>query len=90
MFKGGSAYIINGALDDLGLNGKLITIDLRPGQIEIGWKSIAHNTRSVKGYFQKDIEKVLLPGSAKYNFAFVDGDHSFDAVVNDLLDCGNY
>jgi hypothetical protein len=39
----------------------------------------------VKGYFPKVTEKVLFPGSAKYDFAFVDGDHSFDAVVNDLL-----
>lgn len=83
-FKGGSAYIISGALDDVALGGKLVTIDPYPEQIELNWSTIAHNTKSVQGFFPKDIEKVVLPDGIRYDFAFVDGDHSYNAVLNDL------
>jgi predicted O-methyltransferase YrrM len=34
MLEGGSAYIISGALDDLGLGGRLITIDRRQSRLK--------------------------------------------------------
>ena len=83
-FKGGSAFIISGALDDLALNGKLITIDPYPEQIEVEWSAVSHNTKSVKGFFPQDIDKVILPDGEKYDFVFVDGDHSYSGVLNDL------
>jgi predicted O-methyltransferase YrrM len=83
-FKGGSAYIISGALDDLALGGKLLTIDPFPEQIDLDWTLIAHNAQSVKGFFPADIDKVRLPGGARYDLAFVDGDHSYAAVSGDL------
>jgi len=83
-FKGGSAYIMSGALDDLALGGKLLTIDADPEQIALDWTVIAHNARSVQGYFPSDIDKVRLPGGVRYDLAFVDGDHTYAAVLADL------
>ena len=56
-FKGGSAYIISGVLDDLALNGRPVTIDPYPEQIRIDWALISHNVRSVKGFFLKILKK---------------------------------
>ena len=83
-FKGGSAYVISGALDDVALGGRLVTIDPRPEQIAIDWSAIAHNSKSVKGLFPNDIEKVKLANGAGYDLVFVDGDHSYNAVLEDL------
>lgn len=83
-YKGGSAYIISGALDDLDLGGKLITIDPNPEQIEIDWSGIAHNAISVKGFFPKDIRRAMPPDGSLFDFAFVDGDHRYDGVLDDL------
>lgn len=83
-FKGGSAEIISGALDDLGLGGKLITIDPYPEQISIDWSCISHNVSSRRGFFPQDIQKALPPMDEKFDFVFVDGNHSYDGVSADL------
>jgi predicted O-methyltransferase YrrM len=83
-FKGGSAYIISGALDDLDLGGKLITIDPAPEQIRIDWTTVQHNATSVRGYFPSDVRLVALPGDERFDFVFVDGSHETEAVVGDL------
>lgn len=80
-YKGGSAYIISGALDDLALGGKLVSIDPYPEQIEIDWNIIAHNSKSVKGLFPQDIK---LIEDNKFDFVFLDGNHSYDGVLSDL------
>jgi predicted O-methyltransferase YrrM len=80
--SGGSARIISAALDDLLMNGKLVTIDPRPELIDFDWTEIAHNSRSVEGRFPQDLKP---PSSdARFDFAFVDGDHSFEGLSRDL------
>lgn len=84
-FKGGSAYIISGALDDLQLGGKLVTMDPSPEQIEIEWSRICHNTTAVRGYFPMDIDNLAFPSGQRFDFVFVDGNHTTEAVTADLL-----
>jgi len=83
-FKGGSARIISAALDDLKRGGELVTIDPSPEQIAIDWSSIAHNTRSVKGYFPWDFERSPELAALRFDLAFIDGDHGYDGVFEDL------
>lgn len=83
-FKGGSAYIISGALDDLELGGKLITIDPCPEQIETDWNCISHNSTSVKGLFPEDVDRAMPPDGELFDFVFVDGDHRYNGVLDDL------
>jgi predicted O-methyltransferase YrrM len=83
-YKGGSAYIISGALDDLQLGGKLVSIDPHPEQIDMDWSQIAHNSLSVCGLFPSDLDRVRLPDGALYDLAFVDGDHSYTGLLADL------
>jgi predicted O-methyltransferase YrrM len=83
-FRGGSAYIISGALDDLALGGRLVTIDPSPEQITIDWSTIAHNSQSVRGFFPADIGRVTMPGGVRYDMVFVDGDHRYQGILADL------
>lgn len=83
-YEGGSAEIISGALDDLQLGGRLISIDPHPGQISIDRQRVSHNTEFVEGFFPRDIAKVRPPGGAKFDFAFVDGNHRYEGVFGDL------
>lgn len=83
-FQGGSAEIISGALDDLGLGGRLISIDPEPRQITIDWSRISHNATSCQGFFPRDLHRVLPPGGEKFDFVFVDGDHRYEGVLDDL------
>ena len=83
-FKGGSAQIISGALDDLGLGGKLLTVDPSPEQIEIEWDTIAHNTTQLPGFFPKDFKSSSLAKGIRFDFAFIDGDHRFKGLGQDL------
>lgn len=87
-YEGGSAEIISDALDDLQFGGRLISIDPNPGQISIDRQRIRHNTDFVEGYFPRDIAKVMPPGGAKFDFAFVDGDHRYEGVLADLRALG--
>ena len=83
-FKGGSAQIISGALDDLGFGGQLLTVDPAPEQIEIEWKAIAHNATQLPGFFPKDFKTSTLAKGILFGFAFIDGDHSFKGLGRDL------
>lgn len=87
-YEGGSAEIISGALDDLQLGGRLISMDPNPGQISIDRESVSHNTVFIEGYFPRDIAKVIPPGAEKFDFAFVDGDHRYEGVFGDLRALG--
>jgi predicted O-methyltransferase YrrM len=52
-FQCGSAMIISGALDDLGLGRKLVTMDPNLVQIRCDRDALAHNVTFVEGYFTK-------------------------------------
>jgi predicted O-methyltransferase YrrM len=78
-YKGGSAYIISGALDDLKLDGRLLCIEPHLDQVLPEMReATAHNTRFVKGFFPQGVP-AELDGNATDNlfeFAFYDADHT--------------
>lgn len=80
--EGGSALIISQALDDLHLGASLVTVDPFPDQLTIEWGGIKHNTSRVNGYFPRDFNASSI--QEPFDFVFVDGDHSYQGVLDDL------
>jgi FkbM family methyltransferase len=83
-FKGGSALIITAALDDLG-EGRLACVDPNAQIQPEHWRSISHRAT----LFQAPSPDVLPQASSavggKFDFALIDGDHSTEGVVRDIV-----
>jgi len=85
--KGGSAFIISGALDDIGLDGRLLCIEpfvdgIQPSIIE----ATAHNTAISQGYFPIDVPTEFRSQSTErlFEFCFFDSNHTYEHVRDDL------
>ena len=81
-WKGGSAYIISGALDDIQTGGKLLCLEPNPGRIEVDLKEIEHNVTIHKGFFPGDMSAHFdgHPTRGLFDFCFLDADHGYEAV----------
>ena len=86
-FKGGSAFIISGALDDIGLNGRLLCIEPFVDGIQSTIiKAMAHNTTIGQGYFPNDVPSKFHGQSTErlFEFCFYDCDHSYEGIRDHL------
>jgi hypothetical protein len=87
-FRGGSAFIISGALDDIGLDGRLLCIEPFVDGIDREMiKATAHNTTIHQGYFPTDvpIEFCGQGTERRFEFCFYDGDHTYEGVRDHLI-----
>lgn len=82
-WKGGSAYIISGALDDIQTGGKLLCLEPDPKRIEVDLKAIEHNVTVHRGFFPGDMPAEFdgHPTRRLFDFCFLDAEHSYDAVL---------
>jgi cephalosporin hydroxylase len=86
-YRGGSAAIISGALDDLKLGGKLLCIEPNISGIDDEMKAVfAHNTTILQGLFPQDVPKDLDGQSTDhlFEFCFYDADHTYEGVLAHL------
>lgn len=86
-FTGGSAMIISGALDDVGLGGKLMCVEPNGPQIDPRARStIAHNGVFVEGFFPQDVPATFDGRSTEglFEFCFYDADHTEEFVARTL------
>src|SRR5262245_9159515 len=82
-WKGGSAYIISGSLDDVQAGGQLLCLEPYPEQIEVDLKEIQHNVTMRKGSFPVDMPSEFdsRPTGQLFEFCFLDAAHTYDAVL---------
>lgn len=77
--EGGSARIISSALSIAG--GELTCIDPVSNRLSIPiWEEIKHNTTFIKGTSPESLD-----GLGKFDFVFVDGDHTENGVYSDAI-----
>jgi predicted O-methyltransferase YrrM len=83
-YRGGSAAIISGALDDIALSGKLLCIEPHMEGVEPEMQAItAHNTTFVQGFFPDDLPAEFDGCSTEglFEFCFYDALHDYENVL---------
>jgi predicted O-methyltransferase YrrM len=82
-FKGGSACIISGGLDDIQAGGKLLCLEPYPERIEVDLEEIRHNVTVRRGFFPVDMPRKFdnQPTQHLFDFCFLDADHGYNAVL---------
>jgi predicted O-methyltransferase YrrM len=79
---GGGSRIIHSALTDLG-RGRHVGLDPEP-VVEFDWSIIADRSTLIVGRSPDDLPKARDAAGGLFDFAFVDGDHSFEGVKRDI------
>jgi predicted O-methyltransferase YrrM len=79
---GGGSRIIHAALSDLN-HGHLVSIDPEPA-LEFKWASIEDRATLIIGRSPEDLHRCTVAAGGLFDFVFVDGLHTEDAVRNDL------
>lgn len=82
-FQGGSAVIVCAAMDDTGF-GQLVCVDPNPRLTDETWQQICHRARVVTGPSPDVLPQAAAMISEKFDFAMIDGDHSYEGVVKDI------
>lgn len=83
-FRGGSTAIICGALDDTGF-GDLACVDPLPQVEPELWSRLSGRCRMFEGPSPDILTEVGRQVAATFEFAFIDGNHTYDYVRRDVL-----
>jgi hypothetical protein len=82
-FLGGSALIIAAALDDIG-DGVMVCVDPNPRLPQENLDRIAHRATVVAAPSPEALLRAEQVAGGKFDFALIDGDHSFEGVIRDV------
>lgn len=80
---GGSAMIITAAMEDVGL-GCLVCVDPDPQIPPKILKDISPRAVVIKGYSPDALPQASQAANGRFQFAFIDGDHSKSQVIKDI------
>ncbi len=82
-FKGGSALVVNAALDALNSQTPLICVDPKWNVASEDWQKIEHRATFVEGYSPDILPKAEEAAGGKFDFVLIDGDHTCKGVLRD-------
>jgi predicted O-methyltransferase YrrM len=82
-FQGGSTLIMCAALDDLG-HGDIVCVDPEPRITPENMAAIKHRTTVVAAPSPGALSTASKVAKRPFDFALLDGDHSFDGLVRDV------
>ena len=82
-FQGGSALVVNAALDALNSQTPLICVDPEWNVAPEDWQKIEHRATFIEGYSPAILPKAEEAAGGKFDFVLIDGDHSYEGVLRD-------
>lgn len=82
-FKGGSALLVNAALDTLNSQAKMVCVDPKWNIASEHWQIIEHRTTFIEGYSPAVLPKAVEAAGGKFDFVLIDGDHTYKGVLRD-------
>lgn len=84
-FKGGSAMIACAAMDAQKTAGRIFCVDPEPQMSPEHWQSISHRAVMLKGFSPEVLPKAREMADGPFDFALIDGAHTFAAVLADAV-----
>jgi hypothetical protein len=81
--EGGSSRIMIRAMDDIN-RGHLYSIDPEPKVEHDLVSALAHRMTMKVGYSPQDVAELRELAGDGFDFAFIDGDHTYEAVLRDI------
>ena len=82
-FQGGSALIVNAALDALESDGRIFCVDPEPRVSPENWQKLSQRAQMFKGFSPAILQEVATAAGAPFDLALIDGDHSYDGAHRD-------
>jgi len=81
--KGGSALIVNAAMNALNSDGKIVCLDPKPQIAPEHLEILQPRTTVITGYSPQDLGAAQDAGGGPFDFVLIDGDHSYDGLMRD-------
>jgi predicted O-methyltransferase YrrM len=81
--RGGSALVVNAALDALQSDGRIICVDPQPQIKPEHWQKLADRTTLIQGYSPDALPQAVEAAGGRFDLVLIDGDHSYKGVMRD-------
>jgi glycosyltransferase involved in cell wall biosynthesis/predicted O-methyltransferase YrrM len=82
-YQGGSAQIVCAAMDAAHSHGKIVCVDPQPQISSETLHQIEHRAVIIEGYSPDILPQARQAAQADFDFALIDGDHSYPAALID-------
>jgi predicted O-methyltransferase YrrM len=80
---GGSALMVNAAMNSLNSNGKLVCIDPVPQIAPEHWEILKSRTTLITGYSPDALPEAEAKAGGKFDLVLIDGDHTAKGLLRD-------
>ena len=84
-FKGGSALLVNTAMNLAESNGRIVCVDPEPKIAPEHWQRIEHRTTLLTGYSPDILPEAVKAAGGKFDMVLIDGDHTYKGVMRDAI-----